>query len=233
MKWWKNPNLWFILCTIIASLGLCIWLIMVLTIADRTEVNIITVVGTVLTISALVFTIKEQYRLKRISTAISNNTRDIQDKLIHKSFEWNIEKCAKYVNEIQAVLQNELNGNNLTRIFIRLIDLKEGFIECKKVINIHKYYLSSTCLERLKMKADQEITPQNIVSLIEGIGQECKTERILVLDEYIKQITGYITQIQAVKFEKEGIGSQEGFLSKMGEIHTFINESRSNQFLDL
>jgi hypothetical protein len=102
MKWRRNANLWFIVITVLISVFICIYLIWLLERKDQNEINIITIVGTVLAISALVFTIKEQYRLKKISTAIRDNTREIQEKIIYKYSAWNIEKCSKYINDIQT-----------------------------------------------------------------------------------------------------------------------------------
>jgi hypothetical protein len=229
MKWLRNPNIWFILITIVISVITCIFLISLLKVQDKNEINIITIVGTVLTISALVFTIKEQYRLKKISTAIKNNTKEIQEKLIYKSFEWNIERCSKYINEIQ----NAFNEPNLTRLFVRLIDLKEGLIECKKVINIHKYFLSDGCLERLKTVPATELSQKKIVDLLDEIGKTCKVERIFQLDEFVKDLTAHIVQIQSVKFEKTAIKDPTVLLSKIGEIHTYINEIKQNQIVDV
>jgi hypothetical protein len=90
-------------------------------------------VGTVLTIGALAFTIREQSHIKKTSDAIRENTEILRNKLVRRSFELHVDKCLKFTSSIQ---ENVFGDPILLRVHTRLVDLKECLIECKKIIQL-------------------------------------------------------------------------------------------------
>lgn len=117
-----NQNGLFIAITILICILICAALIFFLKPADRNLINIVAIVGTVLTIGGLVFAIREQSHIKRTSDAIRDNTDILKDKLIRRSFELHVDKCLKFTSSVQ---ENLFSDSLLLRVHMRLVDLKE------------------------------------------------------------------------------------------------------------
>ncbi len=148
---------------------------------DRTKINKITIIGTLVTIGALFLTIREQYNLKTISKSIQRNTQEIEEKLINKAFQWNIEKCLKDISVIKEAIKND---KDVRRLNDRLEDLSECLTECKKVIKVHKNVISARCLDKLKMLPDKRLTRESIIKIIDEIGEKCRLELLGQFDSF-------------------------------------------------
>ena len=142
-----DQNGLFIALTILICVLICAALIIFLKPFDRNLINIVTIVGTVLTIGGLVFAIREQSHIKRTSDAIRENTDILKDKLIKRSFELHVDKCLKFTSSIQ---ENVFSDTLLLRVHTRLVDLKECLIECKKIILLRDSKEDDATLQRIK-----------------------------------------------------------------------------------
>jgi hypothetical protein len=226
----KNSNRWFIIFNIGSCLLLSLLLIYLIGSTDRTLINIVTIAGTILTIGALVFTIREQLKIKRISKAIQENTSAIQNKLVEKAFDWNVDRSLKCLNDLNSAGND---GSSLVRIHLRLTDLSESLIECKKSVNLSQGYLSQKCLEQLRQLDRKALTPEKVLALTKEIEDQCKTDRTQKLADFILKISAYSSQIQVANFLIDSIKDRTKFVEDITEMRNFLLEIKRNHLIDL
>jgi hypothetical protein len=192
-----NSNRLFVCYTILACTLVCAALIYLLKPPDRNLVNVVTIIGTVLTVGGLVFAIREQSHIKKTSDAIKENTEILKNRLIKRSFELHVDKCIKFTSSIQ---ENLFADPLLLRVHMRLVDLKECFIECKKII-------------LLRDPKDHAVSE----------------ERIKKFEKFTEIITAYYIVIQVAKYQNDAIPNKEEFITNINEMQNFLNEVRESQ----
>lgn len=220
----KNTNISFVILIIVLCVIIIVLLILFLdpnpTTTQYTIPNITTIVGTVLTIGALAFTIREQMKIKSISDAINKNNQDIQKKFLNYSFDFNLTRCSRYVHDIESHIRN----NEALSVLIRLADLKDCLIECKKVIDSRQNISSFRCLQELMGKNDKELTKQSIKVIWENVTLREDVERQSKLNSHISKLAGYIIAIEVAKCSLNGIRNKEEFISDIDGLGSYLNE---------
>lgn len=220
----KNTNISFVLIIIFLCVIIIILLISFLeynsTTTQYTIPNITTIVGTVLTIGALAFTIREQMKIKSISDAINKNNQDIQKKNLNYSFDFNLIRCLRYVHDIEYHIRN----NEALSVLIRLADLKDCLIECKKVIDSKQNSSSFKCLQELMGKNDKELTKQSIKVIWENVTLQEDEDKQSKLNSHVSKLAGYIIAIEVAKCSLNGIRNIGEFISDIEELGSYLNE---------
>ena len=224
-----SGNVWFIAGTIFVCTVLSLWLTFALKPADRNIPNIVTIIGTILTVGGITFSIREQLSIKKTSKAIEANTSQLKERLLTKSFDWNLEKAIKYIDNIQSIL----HANNLYLVHQRLQDLSECLIECQRVIHFHNNLISRQCLDNLAKLADTELTQEKIVTSLSEINERCRAELDVQFSDYILHVTGYSTQIMVGQFKSNAIQNRSQFVAHINEIKNFLTTVRSNQLFEI
>lgn len=192
----KHPNKAFIIFTLIACAALSAVLILALKPSDRTIPNIVTIAGTVLTVGGLLFAIREQATIKATSEAIKQNTATLRDQVVSKSLEANFTKCVNLTRHIS----DYINRPTFDAVYLRLGDLKECLIECKKIV---------------RLNADSR--PETSAGMIRRI------------DTCIVKISAYCTLILTAGYQRAPELDLTRFVRDITSINTFIDEIRESQ----
>ncbi|PWK16715.1 hypothetical protein LV89_04830 [Arcicella aurantiaca] len=83
---------------------------------DRTPINIISIIGTLITIIALGFSIHQQIQIKKTSELIEENSKNYQDSIRSSLYSWNITRAIALSEKLEDLLMKD--ENITTVIFI-------------------------------------------------------------------------------------------------------------------
>ncbi len=203
----KNKNRRFIFFTILSCTLLIILLILGLNPKPNSNTqlslpNIVTIVGTVLTIGALTFTIREQIKLQILSDALSKNNKKIQSEYLNSSFNIHLAKCIRYVHEVS----NNTQSNQGVIVLMRLGDLKECLIDCSKIVHSH-----------------EELTQESTTNLPKNVTLQ-PDDRHYNLKSNVLRISKYIIAIEVAGCSLNGIRNRPEFISYIERLGNYLNE---------
>ena len=119
----------------IISLLLIAVCILVLDSADRTKINIITIIGTVFGAVGIGIAIYQQIHLISVSDAINTTTTSISLNVRDIHYEMNILGSVRCLEKIEHYLSSDADSK---RIQIKLGDLHDHITECKKILEANK-----------------------------------------------------------------------------------------------
>ena len=167
--------------------------------------------------------------IKRTSKAIEANTRDLRERFYSRTFEWYLDKGIKYAVDVQ----NTFDPHNLYRVHLRMNDLIDCLIECKKNLHAHSGLISSEYLDRLAAIPDAELTQEKIVTLIREIDVKCKSDLEQTFETYITKVTAYSTQIQVAGFNVNAVSNSDRLIQDIHTIKNFLSGVKSNQLSEI
>ena len=124
---------------------------------DRTPVNVTSIMGTLITIIALGFSIHQQIQIKRTSELIEENSKNYQDNIRSSFYSWNITRAIALSEKLEDLLMKD--ANITTSIFV-LKEIQGILSDCKKAVLIHysnelESCLNCLCLETKTISKDQ------------------------------------------------------------------------------
>ena len=127
---------------------------------DRTPINIISIIGTLITMIALAFSIHQQIEIKKTSELIEENSKNYQDSIRSSLYSWNITKAISLTEKLEDLLPKD--ENILTSIFV-LKEIQGILSDCKKAVLIHYSNELENCLNCLEGKT---ITKEQITKIL-------------------------------------------------------------------
>lgn len=166
---------------------------------DRTTINIITIIGTVLGVVGIGMAIYQQIQLISVSEAIKETTVSIQEKIGHRTFQYNLDRCVTCIDKMLTYLHDDTSH----RVHDKLEELSDCMTECKKILTIYNN-------ENPNKDANFD-------------------ERISSILKYKREIGEFKMTILCSKYSKESIGDLKDFVGKINEIQNFLEEIRTSQ----
>lgn len=126
IPWW----IWRGLIALTVISALLIWLcIGILSSAERTSINIITIIGTVLGVVGIALAIYQQIQLISVSSAIEITTKGIENKVKDIHYEINVLNGIKCLDKIESYLTTDSDSK---RVHIKLDDLHSCIISVRR-----------------------------------------------------------------------------------------------------
>ena len=137
---------------------------------DRSPINIISIVGTLITIIALVFSIYQQIQIKRTSELIEENSKNYQDSIRRDFYSWNITRAIALSEKLEDLLMKD--ENITTSIFV-LSEIQGILTDCKKAFLSHYSNELENCLSGLCLKGEM-ISKGQILKCISDCKKQCE-----------------------------------------------------------
>ena len=185
---------------------------------DRTPINIISIIGTLITIIALGFSIHQQIQIKKTSELIEENSKNYQDSIRSSLYSWNITKAIALSEKLEDLLMND--ANITTSIFV-LKEIQGILSDCKKAVLIHYSNELESCLNCLCLET-KTISKQQISKSI----ADCKKQCELIWSE---QFTTFNAELSAENFNlmrkldnSQNDFDKDQFLKTISELRTFL-----------
>ena len=185
---------------------------------DRTTINIISIIGTLITIIALGFSIYQQIQIKKTSELIEENSKNYQDSIRSSFYSWNITRAIGLSEKLEDLLMKD--ANITTSIFV-LKEIQGILSDCKKAVLIHYSNELESCLNCLCLET-KTISKQQITKSI----ADCKKQCELIWSE---QFTTFNAELSAENFNlmrkldnSQNDFDKEKFLKKILELKVFL-----------
>ncbi|MES2519933.1 MAG: hypothetical protein V4585_17585 [Bacteroidota bacterium] len=183
---------------------------------EKTLVNFISIIGTLITMIALAFSIHQQIEIKKTSELIEENSKNYQDSIRSSLYSWNITRAISLTEKLEDLLPKD--ENILTSIFV-LKEIQGILSDCKKAVLIHYSNELENCLNCLEGKI---ITKEQITKILSG----CKIESEHLWSE---KFTYFNSELSAENFNllrklenQHNDFNKEEFLKKIIELRNFL-----------
>ena len=183
---------------------------------EKTPINIISIIGTLITIVALVFSIHQQIQIKKTSELIEENSKNYQDNIRSSFYSWNISRAIALSEKLEDLLPKE--ENIVTSIFV-LKEIQGILSDCKKAVLIHYSNELENCLNCLEGK---NVSKEQITDTI----KECRNKCEVLWSE---QFTNFNAELSAENFNlmkkldnSKNDFDKEKFLKKVLELRSFL-----------
>jgi hypothetical protein len=180
--------------------------------------NMVTILGTVVTFGASVFTIREQLRLKTLTRAISDHTKLIENDITTRLLDWNVEKGIHCIEKLISCSQD----TRLIRLYDKLNDLMEYLMICKKQTAVHSGRITGECLEALLACRHQNVPKSFIVHEIARFKAQCAGNRQAETDLYIELISSFMLQIVTGNYTRKTMDNLPHFIATINQIKHYF-----------
>ncbi len=185
---------------------------------DRTPINIISIIGTLITIIALGFSIHQQIQIKKTSELIEENSKNYQDSIRSSFYSWNITRAIALSEKLEDLLMKD--ANITTSVFV-LKEIQGILSDCKKAVLIHYSNELESCLNCLCLETNT-ISKEQISKSI----ADCKKRCEFIWSE---QFTTFNSELSAENFNlmrkldnSQNDFDKEKFLKKILELRAFL-----------
>lgn len=187
---------------------------------EQTISFMVTLIGTIFTIAALLFTMFQQFKLKSATEKIAES-KDQIDKAVRKGFyEFSFNKILWLCDKIEDV--NVEENPELVKVFLK--ELKTILLDCKKAYLIHYNKQLETQLKSLKSKPELKYT--DIEDALTCCKTECRSEWEENIKMYILRITSEYQVVGDYINKKITEINQDNLNNTIFEVSDFVNENK-------
>lgn len=218
-KFWLDKSDWhFIRYTILLTIILGA-IIIYFTPSLQMDVSFyLSLVGGFITISALAFTMYQQFKLRTITARLSQNKKEMNKAVRNGFYQYSFNKALWLCDKIE----DEDPNDNSKVVQVLLKELKTILLDCRKANLIHYKRLIEEKLEDLKEKSD--ISKNDIELLIKCCKDECKAEWENDFSQYILRLTGEYQLLSDKADGKNVKVNRAKFNSIIFEVSDYINQ---------
>lgn len=211
---------WLILgiFTLIAGIIFLIIYFVSFSLSDRTPINIISIIGTLITIIALGFSIHQQIQIKRTSELIEENSKNYQDNIRSSFYSWNITRAIALSEKLEDLLMKD--ENITTSIFV-LNEIQGILTDCKKAFLSHYSNELENYLIGLSSEGET-ISKEQIFKCISDCKKQCET---LWSEDFIafnSNLSAEKINLRRKLDNTQNDFDKDQFLKTISELRTFL-----------
>lgn len=182
----------------------------------------VTLIGTLFTIVALLFTMFQQFKLKNSTDKLAES-KDQIDKAVRKGFyEFSFNKILWICDKIED--ESVTENPKLIRVFLK--ELKTILLDCKKAYLIHYNKQLELRLESLNGRND--IKYEEVKEILKCCKNDCRTEWENSIKTFILRITSEYQNVNDFingKLKSKDI-DQDSLNNTIFEVADFVNENK-------
>lgn len=185
----------------------------------------ISLIGSLITLSALAFTIYQQFQLRSKSKLIEENTRDYEKSLRHNFYGWNLNRAISLTEKLEDLLPN---NKNLPACLFIIKELQNIIADCKRANLVHYNKKLEECISCL----GKNVSKSEIMKAIDTCKAECKTQWAEEFKKYNEQLSAENILITRKIGNSRNDFNKDRFLSKIVNLRTYLQEIKPD-FLTL
>ena len=188
---------------------------------DGNEISFwISMVGTIITTIALVFTIYQQMKLKDTSQRIAANTVDLKESIQDNFENWNITKSIDIIDKIELYLKS----GDLSSSVIMMKQLQDCLAHCKKVFIVDFTKELEDCIKCL----EGEKSATELSKMIKECKDKCCIDLLSEMKKQNKKLSKqYVNINRAVAENREGIDTGD-CMEILSALRTVLTEIKPN-----
>jgi len=154
--------------------------------------------GTLVTVTALGFSIYQQTRLQHTASLIEHKTKMMHEGFNRDYHSWSIKKAINLTNEIEGHLNSEQPNVSAVLTLIKL--LKEYLTECKNVYTID---ILNELRDRCRCHDGKDVALGKIElgKVLDECMEKCKGDCIAKLKKFNDQLSTYYNGLQKINFQ--------------------------------
>lgn len=215
----------FLLIAALISLIIGICLTMYVDINQRDIPYYISLIGTLITVTGLAFTIYQQIQIKSKSKLIEENTRNYQESLRSNFYGWSLNRAISLTEKLESLLNSD---KNLPTCLFILKELQSILADCKRANLIHYNRKLEECLNCLSNKP----TKEEINNAINKCKNECELDWVNKFKQYNEQLSAENVLMTRKIHNSKNQFDKEAFLKKVIQIRTYLQDIKPD-FLSL
>lgn len=177
----------------------------------------LTLVGTALTLIALVFSIYQQIQIKTKSKQIEERTFKFENDLRNNLFGWNINRAIWLTNKLYDSIKD---SKKETSLYITR-EIRAILAECNVASDI---YYNNKLTDELCCLKENECTKETVEQLIEKCKKECNQEMSQKIYEHTKKLSGILVALESLKDKNFDPKEAIRINKKVYEVHDYLNK---------
>lgn len=177
-------------------------------------------IGTIVTILALLFAIFQQYRLKTKSQKILDSKVEIIQSIDKQHYKLNLQKCSSLIDKINYILINRQNARQEYIIVVHFLDeIQTNLYDCKTILSLSYQNELENCINRYKYNV---VLKSKVLSWINDCKTNASSENINAFKDYIKRVNQERFNIMEELRKQETDFSENDLLTFMHDLKNYL-----------